>query len=166
VSEWEVRHLSFGIPVDRSPEIQVISHGAREGGRADLKGRPSVNGPESADEMVRECRRFFNEVAEHQVVAAAEDILTDGWISELELPRTSLKQAADRARDSERAVRGRADDTERVGDPVEILRGRRHLAQALASQRLEYRRIGQLLQLPIAAHTLVERSARHLISLR
>jgi hypothetical protein len=105
-----------------------------------------VNGSESAEEAAREYRRFFDQVAENQVVAAAEDILTDGWISELELLRTSLKRAADRARGSERVARGRAEDAEQLGDPAEIVRGRRQLAQALTARRLEYREIGRLLR--------------------
>ena len=47
---------------------------------------------ERGTEAARVYRRAACELAEHQVVAAAEDILTDEWIEELEQLRASLLQ--------------------------------------------------------------------------
>lgn len=85
--------------------------------------------PKDDSEAVRVYRHTFGEVAEGQVVAAAEDILCDTWVDELERCRSTLVEAASCAHcpDQGSALRDVLRDARREGDPDEI---------ALAEQRL------------------------------
>lgn len=86
--------------------------------------------PEDDSEAVRVYRHTLGEVAEGQVVAAAEDILCDTWIDELERFRSCLVEAASSARctDRGRTLRDVVREAQRQGDPDEIARAHQQLA--------------------------------------
>lgn len=106
-----------------------------------------MDGSDADPEALRAYRRLYDEVAEHQVVAAAEDALTDSWIRELEQMRATLKDAADRALDAGPAACDRENDApRRGGDPDEADAACQGLAQARDLQRLELHEVGRLLR--------------------
>jgi hypothetical protein len=51
--------------------------------------------PDHRAEAVRAYQRLLGEVAEDQVVAAAEDVITDVWIAELEQGRREIMACAE-----------------------------------------------------------------------
>jgi hypothetical protein len=55
-------------------------------------------------EAVRVYRRILGEVAEDQVVAAAEDVVTDVWIAELEQAKREIMASAEVNRADQRQV--------------------------------------------------------------
>lgn len=61
--------------------------------------------PEHEAEAARIYREAACEIAEHQVVAAAEDVLTDAWIGELEQYRAGLLRVAEHTRQAGQADR-------------------------------------------------------------
>jgi hypothetical protein len=89
-------------------------------------------------EAVLAYRRTLEEVASNQVVAAAEDILTDVWIAELERVRRETLAGADTLGDAhEAAARDLVRRAQDSGDPAAAARARALLSEVEATREAD-----------------------------
>ena len=106
--------------------------------------------PEHEDDAVRVYRRTLGEVAGHQVVAAAEDVVGDAWIEELERFRDAVLDAAGSVRTADRTARDELRDelreARRRAGAGEITRAHQGLAAAREHRRIGLDEVCQVLE--------------------
>ena len=116
-------------------------------------------------EAVRVYRRTLDEVAENQVVAAAEDILTDAWIGELEQVRGETLACTDTLHEADESARELVRRAQRSGDLAELADAQARLSEVTAMREADIE-VARLLveavdaELEHVCHVAVERSRR------
>lgn len=88
-------------------------------------------------EAVRVYQRTLDEVAENQVVASAEDILTDAWIGELEQVRGETMAGADMLRDEDESARELVRRAQEGADATELARAQARLSEVAAMREAD-----------------------------
>jgi hypothetical protein len=114
-------------------------------------------GTEHESEAARVYRRLRGEVTARQVVAAAEDIVTDVWIDELELTRCSVLECADPVRRAHLAARQSLLRAQVLGDPGAIARAQARLSEVVDGQEADLEGLDLVLD---ALDTELERTCR------
>ncbi|HET9172371.1 MAG TPA: hypothetical protein VFN97_23290 [Actinospica sp.] len=84
---------------------------------------------------VREYQRTLTEVAEHQAVDEAEDVLTRAWIAELDQMRHEGLRLAMAVRIADRLAREEVRRAQRDGSPAELVRAHARLVATTAEIR-------------------------------
>lgn len=100
--------------------------------------------PRSA--AVRVYRRTLGEVAKSQVVAVAEDILSDAWIAELEQARRDAEAGGDAVLSAEYAARDRVRLAQQGSDLKELARAQARLARAETRRAAELHKMRMLME--------------------
>jgi hypothetical protein len=98
-------------------------------------------GTERRTDAVRFYRRTLGEVAAHQVVAAAEDIVGDKWIDELEQTRRRVLGRADPVNRADHTARESLRQAQERGDPSAVVRAQARLSEVIDDQILDLDRI-------------------------
>lgn len=95
--------------------------------------------PEQHADAVRCYLRTLDRVAERQVVAAAEDVLCDTWIAELERFRAAVLDAAAASGSERRRPRGEGvREAQRHGNPAELALVHARLAASADVRHLDF----------------------------
>jgi hypothetical protein len=97
-------------------------------------------------EAVRVYRRTLDEVVATQAVAAAEDVLTDAWVAELEQTRRDAVADGDRALSAQSAARERVHKAEQAADPAELALAQAQLLQCESAQTTELEKVRVLVE--------------------
>ena len=105
---------------------------------ADMEDRES--------EAVRAYRRTLAEVAQRQVVAEAEDVLTTAWIAELEQARCDALADGDAVLSEQYAARERLHKAQRAADPRELARAQAELSQVETAHTSELHKVRVLVE--------------------
>lgn len=114
-------------------------------------------------EAERAYRRTLSEVADNQVVAAAEDILTDAWIGELEQVRSETLACTDTLHEADESAREQVRRAQQSGDPVELAEAQSRLEEVAAMREADVE-VARLLveavdaELEHVCHVAVERT--------
>jgi hypothetical protein len=109
-------------------------------------------------ESIRRYERTVSEVAEHQVVDEAEDVIARAWIAELdEMRRTALRLAA-AARLAENAARIELRAAQALGRPVRLATAQARLTVIEAEQAESLERAHALLAAVDAALEAIRRA--------
>jgi hypothetical protein len=97
-------------------------------------------------EAVRLYRRMLGEVAERQVVAAAEDVLAATWIAELEQARRDALAEGDAVLSEQYAARERVHEAQRAADPRELARAQAQLSEVETLRTSELHKVRLLVE--------------------
>lgn len=101
--------------------------------------------PERETEAMQAYRRTLGEVAENRVVAAAEDVLTDTWIEELEHFRSIVLGMVGSVCRAERIARDEVRAAQMRSSADEIARAHRHLEAVSVDGNLDLHEVRRLL---------------------
>jgi hypothetical protein len=96
-----------------------------------------MTGMEHKAEAARVYRRVLHEVGASQAVAAAEDIITDAWIAELDSVRRDVVHSADRVRGADRVAREVMGRAQRERDPAGIAHAQLRFAESSLTSKCE-----------------------------
>jgi hypothetical protein len=97
-------------------------------------------------EAVRVYRRVLEEVAAHEVVAEAEDVVTDAWIEEIERARHGVIECTEPVRRADRAPRERLLRARERGDRDAVARAQARLSEVVDEQNANLDRIRLVLE--------------------
>jgi hypothetical protein len=110
------------------------------------EGRMKMADTAPRPEAVLAYRRTLGEVAESQVVAVAEDILSDAWIAELEQARRDAKAGSDAVLRAEDVARDRLRRAQQGSDLKALARAQARLARAETRRAAELHRMRMLIE--------------------
>lgn len=116
-------------------------------------------------EAERAYQRTLGEVSENQVVAEAEDILTEAWIGELEQVRSETLACTDTLHEADESARELVRRAQESGDRVELAEAQAKLAEVAAMREADIEVAGLLVEavdaeLEHVCHVAVERTQR------